>query len=459
MPGKAELSLGKTIMTQNRSTQTFVGQTALFFTAVLIIGMASVSIGYAAPFTINSTADAVDATPGDGVCATSVATCTLRAAIQEANALPGADAISIPAGTYVLGIAGTGEDAAATGDLDITDDLSIIGAGVADTIIDAGKVDRLFDIFGPATVTITNATARNGDLGVGGSGGGIQNAGILALDDLILTGNTAGINFGSGGGIFNAGTLNLTNVTVSANSAFFTGGLANLGDATLVNVTVSSNTAVDATAGLDNNVGGSVALVNVTISGNTGGGFTTSGGGIGNYGTATLTNVTISGNTGGGSGGIFIPFAGPFSPSTQLKNTIVANNFGGAFVGNCSATASPIVSLGHNLDSDNTCGLTGPGDLVNTAPLLGPLQDNGGPTSTHALLDGSPAIDAGSPDCPPPTTDQRGITRPQGTTCDIGAYEFSHTTAIPTLSEWAQIVMAGLLVGGGLLALRRRTGS
>src|SRR5438093_12159986 len=88
----------------------------------------------AATFTVNDTADAVDAVPGDGSCATAASTCTLRAAIQEANANVGPDTIVVPAGTYLLTIAGQGEDAAATGDLDIRDDLTITGAGADSTI-------------------------------------------------------------------------------------------------------------------------------------------------------------------------------------------------------------------------------------------------------------------------------------------------------------------------------------
>jgi hypothetical protein len=159
-----------------------------------------------------------------------------------------------------------------------------------------------------------------------------------------------------------------------------------------------------------------LTLTNVTISGNTAIG----GGGILNQGPLTLTNVTITSNTATGSptnGGGF--FTGSPTDLVELKNTIVANNTGG----NCSGL-SP-VSLGHNLDSDGTCDLSSLGDLPNTDPLLGPLQDNGGFTQTHALLAGSPAIDAGSPDCPPPATDQRGIVRPQGDTCDMGAFELS----------------------------------
>src|SRR5207249_1910027 len=109
--------------------------------------------------------------------------------------------------------------------------------------------------------------------------------------------------------------------------------------------------------------------------------------------------------------------------SVRLKNTIVANNTGG----NCS---DPVVSLGNNLDSGNTCALTGPGDLINVNPMLGPLQNNGGPTDTHALAAGSPAVDAAA-NAGCPATDQRGAARPfdgngDGTpTCDIGAFELN----------------------------------
>ena len=105
------------------------------------------------------------------------------------------------------------------------------------------------------------------------------------------------------------------------------------------------------------------------------------------------------------------------SPSADVKliNTIVAKNPLG---GNCD---SRIIPLGHNLD-DDTCNLTEPTDLPNTDPMLGPLKNNGGPTETHALLPGSPAIDAGDDRVTPPT-DQRGEPRPQGAASDIGAYE------------------------------------
>jgi len=88
----------------------------------------------AATFTVNSMADTIDANPGDGICNDGTGNCTLRAAIQETNALAGLDTINLPSGNYTLSIAGTGEDAAATGDLDITDNLTITGAEVGCTM-------------------------------------------------------------------------------------------------------------------------------------------------------------------------------------------------------------------------------------------------------------------------------------------------------------------------------------
>jgi hypothetical protein len=151
-----------------------------------------------------------------------------------------------------------------------------------------------------------------------------------------------------------------------------------------------------------------------------------SGGGIANGGTLTISNSTLSGNTAYGAlgstgGGIYNSAA-----SATLQNSIVANSPSG---GNCYGT---VTSKGYNLGSDSTCNLSGPGDLNNTDPMLGPLQNNGGPTQTMALPSGSPAIDAGNPrGCTDGLghllkTDQRGKPRPNPEDtggCDIGAYE------------------------------------
>jgi CSLREA domain-containing protein len=425
-----------------------------FFTQTLAVGLVlivvSVRVVHAATFTVNSTADDIDGSPGDAICATATGECTLRAAIMEANASAGADTIQLAAGLYLLRIAGTGENGAATGDLDVADSLTIIGDGATNTMIDAGRLDRVFDVLAPADVTINGVMIRNGDLGfqgvLGEHGGGIRNGGTLSLNEVVVSDNIAGsvdLPSGIGGGIFNVGTLNLTDVTVSSNSAYQTGGLANFqnGAVTLLNVTLSNNAALTNTAGMDNGEGipgltATATLTNVTISGNVGGNSSVSGGGFRNLDSASLTNVTITANTGPLGAGISVPIIGPFSPSLRLKNTIVANNVGR----DCFVLGTPLISLGHNMDSDSTCAFTDPTDFVNVEPFLGPLENNGGFTLTHALLNESPAIDAGSPDCPPPVTDQRGVTRPVDgdadgvAVCDIGAFEFSIVSQVLSVS-------------------------
>src|SRR6266403_2126742 len=222
-----------------------------------------------ATFTVNDdTADAVDAAPGDGRCATAGGTCTLRAAIQEANAHTGADTIMVPAGTYLLMIPGRGEDAAAMGDLDITDDVTITGAGAHTTIVDGNGIDRIFEIVNPASiVAISSLTIRNGDTvaGADADGGGLFNSGTLTLSNVGVANNTAA---GNGGGISSVNDLTLTNCVVSGNTAaFFGGGIDNPLTATLTNVTVSGNTSgAGGGGGIGNDLSDAIAtLTNVTI--------------------------------------------------------------------------------------------------------------------------------------------------------------------------------------------------
>jgi len=352
-----------------------------FLTVVVALSLALAPAVRAATFIVTSTADGVDTAPGDGVCTTAAATCTLRAAIQEANALSGADSITLPAGTYALSLFGAAEDAAATGDLDITGDLTITGAPTGQTIVDAGGIDRVFDIFAPAVVTFSRLTIQNGNAsGVDVPGGGIRNAGTLTLTLAAIRANIAG---GDGGGlaIRMGGKANLTNVTISGNRATTRGG------------------------GIANDVGGTLQLTNVTVSGNS----ATQGGGVDNIG------------------------------GVQVLNTIVAN-VGTSFTGGTCAGAA-LTSLGHNLDSGSTCLFSETGDIQNKDPKLGPLLDTGS-TFVLPLQANSPAIDAGADfNCPP--TDQRGQLRPADGNndgiyhCDMGAYEFagpvlSTPTASPT---------------------------
>jgi len=347
-----------------------------------LIGQAAWSVA----FTVDSTLDTVDAAPGDGVCADASGRCTLRAAIQEANQLAGDDSITLPAGVFTLTLAGAGEDLAATGDLDITANLTITGAGARQTIIDGGALDRVFDIAPNGalpTVTISGVTIRNGSAG-GATGGGIRiNLGTVTLNDCSLTGNSAGTN---GGALFNAGTLAVNRCTLNGNtSGGFGGGVYN---------------------------GATLALTNSTLSGNT---ASSIGGGLYNTATATLLHTTIALNSATGGAGV------ANTGTATLQSTLLYANTSG----NCSGT---INSNGTNLDSGTSCAFAGTGDLSSTDPLLGALADNGGPTLTHALLTGSPAIDAAA-NAGCPTEDQRGVTRPVDgngdgiAVCDIGTFE------------------------------------
>lgn len=362
-------------------------------------------VAFSATFTVNSTADEVDANPGDGTCATVGSICTLRAAVQEANTLAGADTINIPAGTYLLAIAGAGEDASASGDLDITGDVTIIGAGAASTIIDANAIDRVLHITGVFAVNISGVTISNALSGA--NGGGIYNLGALTLTNVAVSGNTAQI----GGGIFNEGTLTITKSAISGNTAT---GLADSSGGGIFD-------------------SGTVNLTNATISGNS---ALSSGGGIYNSGTANLTNVTITNNTAdsnnssGGFGGGIYNSGGAFN----IINTIAGGNTVGA-TGAFPDCFGTLNSGGSNLIQDtNGCAISGTttGNITGVSANLGALANNGGPTQTHALLSGSPAIDAGD-DTACPATDQRGISRPQdgdnnfSRRCDIGAYEVVET--------------------------------
>ena len=368
----------------------------------IILGLSFGAPVQAATYTVTKTADTAD-----GSCDSD---CSLREAIVAANASPGMDTISLPAGTYTLTISGAGEDYAETGDLDITDHLTLNGEGSKITIIKGGSIDRLFHItessgFG-ITVELSGITIQNG--GNTNMGGGVFNnqSGLVTISDSSISNNSAG----SGGGIFNSGiaSMDLYGVTVSGNDATGPGGggIFNLGSMTLTNTTVSGNVASSI--------------------------LTNGGSGVTNNGTLTLLNVTINNNivyanVTGGDGSI------NNSGTVNLKNSIVWANSGTVCFG-----VGTYSSSGHNLAAAD-CGLTGTGDS-NLNPLLGSLQDNCGSTLTHALLSGSPAIDAGdNTGCP--VTDQRGVTRPQdgdedgSMICDIGAYELELFQADLTVTK------------------------
>ena len=268
---------------------------------------------------------------------------------------------------------------------------TVAASGGTYTTIQAAVNDTGCDRINVAAGTYTENVTINRSVTINGSTTG----------STIVDGNRAGSVFR-----IPSGTVSLANLTIQHGSGYnngystLGGGILTIATLTVINSTISDNSA-DQGAGIYNN-GGTLTMTNSTVSGNSAVWY---GGGIYVGTAATVRNSTISGNSGSPGGGIYN------RGTTTLQNTIVANSPAG---GNCSG---PITDGGGNLSyPDARC----PG--MNADPKLGALADNGGTTRTRALLPGSPAIDAGSAtDCP--DADQRGVTRPQGDGCDIGAYE------------------------------------
>jgi CSLREA domain-containing protein len=317
--------------------------------------------------------------------------------------------------------------------------------------IGGGVANHNFD-----TVTIANTTFANNSASALVAGGIWNLGGTLVLTNSLVVSNT-------GGGIYNTGTATVISTRIADNSgAADGGGIRNTGEMTLsLSTVVHNSTAVGGVGGgIVNRDGGTFTVSKSTIVGNS----ADNGGGILNTAVSThrpasitLRNSTVSGNSASSFGGGIINASGLANARVKLIHTTVTNNSalegngGGirqssgelslinSLVAKNSAPGSPDVRIESgsvlarfNLIGDGTgSGITNTdGNQVgnvppNSSPIdpkIGPLAQNGGPTLTHALLLGSPAIDAAStPDCP--TTDQRGVLRPQGAACDIGSYE------------------------------------
>jgi predicted outer membrane repeat protein len=276
--------------------------------------------------------------------------------------------------------------------------------------------------------SIKNSTVSN-NVALHSYGGGIGAAGDLTVSNSTFSNNTGQ----SGGGIGhnNFGGLRVANCTFSNNTAIRKdlpgeggGGISNEGPLIVSYSTFSNNVSEDSGGGILGVNG--AAITNCTFSGNS---ASHHGGGVFGGETMTVTNCTFSGNSATlGGGGIYNAY------KFVVRNTILANSPVG---GNCSASIYyPLVSQGHNLSSDHSCAdyFTGPGDLNDTDPLLGPLADNGGPTLTFAPLPGSPAIDSGDNSFAL-AIDQRGFPRIYNGTIDIGSVEVQSDATPPTIVQ------------------------
>ena len=441
--------------------------------------------GVLATFTVNNTGDTDDRNANNGIT-------TLREAINLANATPGDDTIAF-GGVFT----DTTPDVITltSGQLTITDDVTILGTGASKLTVSGKNASTIFEISGLATDAIIDGLAiasgsikvnRNSILSLANTSvsgntaeSGISNSGILGLTNTSVFGNTQG-------GIYNGGTLSLTNSSVYGNTGgsgiFNDASSGKTGTLSLTNSSVSGNTA-NSGGGIYNK-GGTLRLTNSTVSGNSakfGGGIFNGDDGSYFSGSATLTNSTISGNTaledggaiyndsayvgnniltlinttinhntadsdgdGTGNGGGIFNNDRPVS-NVNVSNTIIAGNFDNSKSGDINPDVrGGVIDSGNNLIGNNTGSSNfTTSTLVGTSaspinPKLGLLQNNGGATLTHALLAGSPAINAGKNSLVSIgiTTDQRGagFNRVFDGVIDIGAYEVQPPTTKPPVN-------------------------
>jgi len=424
--------------------------------------------------------------PTPGACDSD---CSLREAIIQANSTPALDEIYLPEGTYNLTRVGMDNNAAA-GDLDLTNPVYIWGFGAPETVVINGTgTDRVFEIIGsPGTVTIESVKITNG-LSPTLNGGGIACANsTLVLEYVFITSNDAPANNGGGlssdgctvtmnatkiidnyahygGGIYaRTSTYTITNSDISSNFAFtggggihsynsnislfatsvnwnisegVGGGLSQLGSNAILSIDkslVANNVADSDGGGMDLIEGSNLSIINSTISNNVTDAY---GGGISTRIPSTITHSTIVLNSadfdmnGAGGGGGIDAYSG--TAVVGISHTVLANNhdFSASYENDChSWSGATINSNGYNLvRTPAACTFNTSLDILGQDPKLGPLQDNGGWTDTHALLIGSPAIDAGDlalTTPPAPSTDQRGpsrFARIINGRVDIGAFE------------------------------------
>ena len=412
--------------------------------------------------TLSDNSTTGDDATGGGIYNDAHSTLILTASTVEGNSIAGT--LAFGAGIYVL-------DSTA-----ILTNSTVDGNRITGFNENAGGLDIQLG----STVSLNHSTVTNN---YGGSaGGGILNHGTLTLADSTVSDNSTVVHGtfenSGGGGIYNDGSATLINSSVSDNSTIgyyssgggicnTTGGLGSLGTMTLIDSTVSGNSNAGHQAeggGIYN--GGTLTLIDCTVAVNNTVGTGPPGGGIYNeagapgggiynegggdlIGILKLTDTTVSGNT--------LPGSGPTAAASQTataRYSVLASIIAGNSAPVGPDGSGQFNSQGYNLIG-NTEGSTGWGanDLLNIDPMLGPLQDNGGPTMTMALLPGSPAIDAGIP-VQGITTDQCGVPRTQGPEPDIGAYEFQYLTAFDLLASptitygTAAVTLTGQITAG-----------
>lgn len=293
--------------------------------AFLVLGGALLVQAQAGTFAVTATRDEPDATPGDGVCASQRGTCTLRAAVMEANATAEPSTITLPAGRYSLTRRGIDEDSL-TGDLDVRGSLTIVGSGARTTIIDGQRArDRLVDVQVGATLDLSGLTLRRGRVRGRRVGGGCLRAfGTLALHDAVVT--RCRSTDDAGGVDVQQGVVTLTDVVLRNNRTGDDGGAIDVdaGTATLQRVLVANNIAADEGGGIENS-GGNVTLLEVTITGNRArtdaGGLSIEDGAL-----TLLDHCTITKNRAAKGAGLFSDDTEHGANTTVVRNTTLRGN-------------------------------------------------------------------------------------------------------------------------------------
>lgn len=302
------------------------------FILISLVNISLSSVSAKGAYVVNSTLDATDTMIGDGVCETGIGNgiCTLRAAVQETNAQPTADTIIVPAGIYTLTITGADENLSATGDLDLLDDVIIMGESPTNTIIFATGTDRVFDtydenIFGSVSIfTIANLTLRNGNPPQFNTGGGaVANWGTMTLDNVILTDNHA---VAGGGAVGNRNRLTIQDSLIQNNTSDFGGGaLYNIlgPQVTIIRTTLQNNQALARQGGAIYNRGGILDISYTTLDNNATLDSRDGGAIFHEEGVLLISDSLISNNSSTDRGGGIALFA---DATAVISNSLIIDN-------------------------------------------------------------------------------------------------------------------------------------
>jgi CSLREA domain-containing protein len=355
---------------------------------IAMVGAAPTALG-ATPLTVDTFEDTFDGSCADGDC-------SLRDAVAAVDA---GGTIRVPPGFYPLSLAGGGAEA---GDIDLARPVTVIGIGETGTFLDtSGLGDRAFDV--TAGVTLRHLTLLGGS-SVGTGGVVRAMSGTLTMSRVTIFGGRA--RDGGAVAVGDTATASIDRSWISASRATDRGGALFLRGATVVSRSTLSGNRAEGGGGAFVAPLSSLSVDDVTISRN----VAVRGGGVRALGDVDLFSSTIASNRGEVGGGVLVSS----TSESSTANTVFVRNEASVRGAACGRR---LTSLGHNVSDAGGCGLTGPGDVTGVDPRIGTLRQNGGPTPTHALKVGSPAVGRGA-GCNP--ADQRGAPRSD---CDSGAYE------------------------------------